>query len=78
MSVLSTKNGFAIVYIKENRFSTTEMLFKQGLKDSEKASDSKNCKTFEIVNHLGVLEVLKIDFIAAEYLLLYALVGIEK
>ncbi|KAG6985315.1 hypothetical protein G7Y79_00113g101700 [Physcia stellaris] len=41
-------------------------------------SSFEPCKTLMIVNHLGTLEVLKGDFIAAERLLLRALAGTER
>lgn len=78
VSVLSTKNGLAIVYMKKDHLSTTKTLFKQALEGREKASGNKDRKTLEIVNYLGLLEVLKGNFIAAEYLLLRALAGIER
>lgn len=78
VSALSTKNGLAIVYMKEGRLSTAETLFKQALEGREKASGYEDRKTLEIVNHLGALEVLKGNFIAAERLLLRALAGIER
>ena len=78
VSALSTKNGLAVAYMKEGRFSTAETLFKQALEGREKASGPNASKTLMIVNHLGMLEVLKGDFIAAERLLLRALAGIER
>ena len=89
VSALSTKNGLGIAYMKEGRLSTAETLFKQALEGreklfkqalegSEKASGFEESETLEIVNHLGALEVLKGDFIAAERLLLRALAGIER
>lgn len=78
VSALSTKNGLAIVYMKEGRLSTACTLFKQALEGHEKASGPEDRRTLEIVNHLGALEVLKGNFIAAERLLLRALAGIER
>ena len=78
VSVLSTKNGLAVAYMKEGRLSAAETLFKQALEGREKASGLEGSKTLEIINHLGSLEVLKGDFMAAERLLLRALAGIER